>query len=182
MIASIPIRAVALAALLTAAVLALALALTPQAGARAHSAACTHPAAAHSKHGAHACTGGTGRQGHHRGKLRAHAKTGGRRSGPAAEPQTPANGGGSQEGAQGAGGKGASGAGSSKAGSSSAAQARCEDGGAPEAVEGGENGGEEAFVCKDGSEPACASSLAPAVSSDGQQLLCEAASVNKRSN
>ena len=64
----------------------------------------------------------------------------------------------------------------------SAAQARCEDTSAPEAVEGGENGSEEAFVCEDGSEPSCAGGLVPVVSSDGMQLLCEAATREKHTS
>ncbi len=71
-------RAKTLAVLLTAAMLALALAFSPQAGARARGAACTHSAAGRSQHGAHPCAGAgsTGNPRRRGGRSHAHAKTG----------------------------------------------------------------------------------------------------------
>ncbi len=191
MTTAISTRAGTLVAVLIAAALLLALALSPRADARAHSAACTH-STSRIRHGGHSCTANAG-SGHRKGRARKHSKTGAHRH--AAGSPTPTNGGEQSEdeqaegahaeGGQGGSGQGTGAAGSGKAGasgSSSAPQARCEDASAPEAVEGGENGSEEAFVCEDGSEPACAGGLVPVVSSDGLQLLCEAAPRQKHTS
>jgi hypothetical protein len=157
-------RVATVVASVIAAAMLLALALSPQAGAKAVRAACTRPAASHSTHGAHSCTAR-----HRKGKAHPHTKSGGRRHG--ADSQT-STGGGQTEGPRSGGGAGKETA--NGGGESDAPEALCEDGIAPEAVEAGENGGEETFVCEDGSEPACANGLTPVVSGDGLQLLCEA--------
>jgi hypothetical protein len=179
-IAAISTRAGALVAVLVAAALLLALALSPPANARAHSAACTH-SADRSMHSA-SCSTDAGR-GHHKVRGRKHSKSGARRH--TTGSHTPSDGGGRpegeqpenerSEGEQSGHGQSTGTAGGGQAGPSGTAQARCEDASAPEAVEGGENGDEEGFVCDDGSEPSCAGGLVPVVSSDGLQLLCRAA-------
>jgi hypothetical protein len=176
-IAASSTRAGTFAAVLITAALLLALVLSPRADARARSAACTH-STSRTRHGAHSCTAGADK-GRRNGRARAHSKSGAHRHAPGSH--HPTNGGEQSEGeqsedGQGEGSQGTDAAGSGKAGASGAAQARCEDARTPEAVEGGENGSEEAFVCEDGSEPSCAGGLVPVVSSDGMQLLCEAAS------
>ncbi len=182
-IAAVSTRARALAAVLAAAALLLALALSPPADARAHSAACTHPTG-RLRHGSHSCATGAGK-GRRKGRARTHSKTGAHRH--ATGSRAPTNGGEQSEGEQPEGGPEDNGpstgaAGSGNAGPSDATPARCEDASAPEAVEGGENGSEEGFVCEDGSEPSCAAGLVPVVSSDGLQLLCEAAPAQKHAS
>jgi hypothetical protein len=163
-----------------AATLLLALGLSTQADARAHSAACAHPTS-RTRHGAHPCAAGAGR-GRRKDRAHTHSKAGAHRHAAGSHPT--ADGGEQSEGEQSESeqseGQGTSAAGSGQTGPSGGAQARCEDAGAPEAVEGGENGSEEAFVCEDGSEPSCAGGLVPVVSSDGLELLCEAAPDERR--
>jgi hypothetical protein len=173
---ALPIRAATLVTVLTALAIALALAFCPRAGARARTATCPHATTNRSRHGAHSCAGKTGR-GHHKSKARMHSNTGGHQRAAGSHTSTSGNGG---EGARG-GAPSTSEAAGAKGRSSGAPPARCEDGSAPEPVERGENGQEEAFVCEDGSEPLCAAALTPVVSGDGTQLLCEAASGAKQS-
>jgi hypothetical protein len=180
---SSPTRAGTFVAVLIAAALLLALALSPRADARAHSAACTH-STSRTRHGAHSCAAGAGK-GRRKGRTRTHSKTSAHRHPTGSH--TPTNGGEQaereqSEGEGSAGDQGTGAAGSGKAGTSGVAQARCEDTNAPEAIEGGENGSEEAFVCEDGSEPSCAGGLMPVVSSDGLQLLCEASPGQKHAS
>jgi hypothetical protein len=79
MIAAMPHRASTIAAFLIAAALALVLAFSSQADARAHGAACTHSAAGRSRHGAHPC--GTHRLDHKGSRTHPHTtKVGGHRS------------------------------------------------------------------------------------------------------
>jgi uncharacterized membrane protein len=169
-------RATTVVAALLAAALLLALALSPRADAHAHSAACTR-ATGRSRHGARSCAAGNGRSHRHGKPHSSHTKPAHRH---------PAKGvgaaGGGEEGEEGesgqAGGEeeGAGQGGGNTPAASTGAHALCEDNSAPEPVEGGENGSEEAFVCDDGSEPACDRGLSPVVSGDGLQLLCETAS------
>jgi hypothetical protein len=181
-IAAIPARAVRIAraatvvAALLAAALLLALGLSPRADAHAHSATCTR-ATARSRHGAHGCAAGSDRSHRHGKPHSSHTKPAHRH--PAKRVGAA---GGGEEGEEGEGGQaggeeeGAGQGGSNTPAASTDAHALCEDNSAPEPVEGGENGSEEAFVCDDGSEPACDRGLSPIASGDGLQLLCETAS------
>jgi hypothetical protein len=151
---------------LVTAVLALALALSPQAGARARGAACTHSAQEGHPRGTHSCLGAgdAGRSSHRHGKSHAHSRTG---------RHHPKHGSGHHGGAQSGGrhtnevGTGGEEGGSGEAQAPGPLEALCEDGSAPEAEGGG------TFTCEDGSEPSCAEGLEPVLSSDGSQLLCE---------
>lgn len=173
-IAAVPTRFAALAAMLLAAALLFAGALSSHAdarphSARSHSASCTH-VTPRSRHLAHGCAGQAGRSHRHQ-RPHPHAKPShkrpdGSRDGPRGSEEA-------EQGEESSTGEDHAGEGDPGSGG---ARARCEDNRLPQAVEEGENGLEETFVCDDGSEPTCAKGLAPAVSEDGLQLLCEAAS------
>lgn len=149
MTAATSTRTVALAAILTAAVLALALVFSAQAGARAqraHGAACTHSTAGH---GEHPCTGSgsTGRS-HGRGG-RSHAKGGGHHSRRPAKPPAGEGGENGEETGEPGEGEAGGGTGAGEHGSSAGnSEALCEDGSAPKAEGGG------VFTCEEASEAA----------------------------
>ena len=137
MTAAISTRVKTLAVLLTAAVLALALACSPQAGARARGAACTHSAPGHSQPRAHPCagSGSTSKPRHRRGKSHAHAKTGRHHARhPGKRPAAEGGESGEEAGETGAGGATGAGGQQSSTGSS---ETLCEDGSAPKAEGGG---------------------------------------------
>jgi hypothetical protein len=176
MAATVSARTAILVAALAAAALVVVLALSPAAGAHARGAACTHPAARHSDRDTHSCAGveGTDRSGH-RSKLHDREKSGRHRTKHRPKRTASAEGGEGAEEASEGGEEGVEVLGSERQ-PGGAPEALCEDGSAPEAE------GSGAFACEDGSEPACAGGLRPVVSADGSQLLCEAASGDRRSD
>ncbi len=146
MTAATSTRAGALAAVLTAVVLALALAFSAQADVRAQrarGAACTHSAAGHVEH---SCTdsGRTGRSHGKGGRSHTHSKSGHHRKHPTKRPA--GEGGEGGEGGEEAGESGEAGAGAGEhAASAGTSETLCEDGSAPKAEGGG------VFVCEEAS-------------------------------
>jgi hypothetical protein len=146
-------RAGALAAVLTAVVLALALAFSAQADVRAQragGAACTHAAAGHTGHVEHSCTdsGSTGRSHGKGGRSHTHSKSGHHPKHPTKRPAGEGDEGGeSGESGEEAGESGETGAGE-HASSAGTSETLCEDGSAPKAEGGG------VFVCEEASAAA----------------------------
>ena len=136
--ASISTRVRTLAVVMTLAMLALALVLSPQAGAREHGALCTHSAAGHRKHGAHACTGpgaaSSGKSHGRGGRSHTHSRDGGHNAKSHSKRPTSAGGGEGGEEAE-EGGE----AGAHEQSSGSTSESQCEGG------DSGETEGEEAL-------------------------------------
>ena len=127
------------------------LALSPQAMAQAHSAACTSSVTAHPKRGAHACTRAAGTSSSRKSKTHARSKAKGHHSKHAKKHKRKAKT-------------------KAKKHATSAAKsptpAVCEDGSAPV------NDGGGVFTCADESEPMCSNGSTPVLSSNRASLVC----------
>jgi len=129
------------------------LALSPQAMAQAHSAACTSSVTAHPKRGAHACTRAAGTSSSRKSKTHARSKAKGHHSKHAKKHKRKAK-------AKAKAKKHATSA------AKSPTPAVCEDGSAPV------NDGGGVFTCADESEPMCSNGSTPVLSSNRASLVC----------